>query len=157
MIRIKIAVIETGSISGKVISQKRFQGGAPSTCAASCSSLGIACNPARIIIIINGMKVHASITMIMPRAISPEPKKEGLSQPRNLASLDIGPKRISSMDLPIIQLTATGESINGIKKATRKNFRARICAFSNTARPKAIAYSGSIASMYQTMFFKAFQ
>jgi hypothetical protein len=61
------------------------------------------------------------------------------------------------MDFPIIQLTATGDSISGKRKATRKNFRARISAFSASARPKAIAYSTMIASTYQTMFRSAFQ
>ena len=60
------------------------------------------------------------------RAISWLPKKEGFSQPNSLASRDIGPNLASYIDFPIIQLTATGDSINGIKKATRKNLRALI-------------------------------
>ena len=142
-----MAVIDTGSISGKVISQKRFQAGAPSTSAASCNSRGIACKPARIIIIIKGINVQASIIMIIARAISPEPKKEGLSQPNSRASREIGPKRISSIDLPIIQLTATGDSIKGSKKATRKNLRPRISEFSSSASAKAMIYSGMMANV----------
>ena len=42
MMRIRIAVIDTGSISGKVTSQKPRQPFAPSTLAASCTSFGIA-------------------------------------------------------------------------------------------------------------------
>jgi hypothetical protein len=49
-------------------------------------------------------------------------------------------------DLPIIQLTATGLSMNGSRNATRKNFRARISAFSSKASPNAIAYSTSTAA-----------
>ena len=45
------------------------------------------------------------------------------------------------IDLPIIQLTATGLSISGSRKTMRKNFWARILAFSSKARPNAIAYS----------------
>ena len=41
-------------------------------------------------------------------------------------------------DLPIIQLTATGLSMKGRRKATRKNLRARMSALSSSARPKAI-------------------
>ena len=59
-----------------------------------------------------------------------------------------GPKRISIIDLPTIQLTATGESMSGSRKTTRKNFRARICALSSNARPKAMAYSTMIAWSY---------
>ena len=44
-----------------------------------------------------------------------------------------------------IQLTATGDSISGSRKATRKNFRALISAFSSSASPKAMAYSTMIA------------
>ena len=74
----------------------------------------------------NGMKVHASITIIINLAISSEPKKEGLSHPKARASREIGPNLISSIDLPIIQLTATGDNIKGIKNATLKNFLALI-------------------------------
>ena len=121
-----MAVIDTGSIKGNVISQNFFHGGAPSTSAASWSSFGIACKPAKIIIIIKGIKVQASITIIINRAISSDPKKEGLSQPRARTSREIGPNLISSMDLPIIQLTATGDNIKGIRNATLKNFLALI-------------------------------
>jgi len=94
----------------------------------------------------NGMKVQASITMIVSLAISGEPKNEGCSQPSHFASRASGPNRTSSMDLPTIQLSATGDSISGRRKVTRQNFRARISAFSNSARPNAMAYSTMIAS-----------
>ena len=61
------------------------------------------------------------------------------------------------MDLPIIQDTATGDSISGSRNATRKNRRARICAFSSSARPKAMASSTKIAREYHTMLPRAFQ
>ena len=95
--------------------------------------------------------------MMTKRAISGLSKKDGFSTPNCRASRASGPKRGSSIDLPIIQLTATGLSISGIRKATRKNFRARIWLLSSSARPKAMAYSTMIASMYQTMFSIAFQ
>ena len=44
------------------------------------------------------------------------------------------------IDLPTIQLTATGLSMKGNMKATRKNLRARMSAFSSNARPKAMTY-----------------
>ncbi len=89
----------------------------------------------------NGMNVQASIAMIMRRAISGVPKKDGFSQPSQRASVASGPKRVSIIDLPIIQLTATGLSINGSRKTTRKNLRATICELSSSASPKAMAYS----------------
>ena len=103
------------------------------------------------------MNVHASITIIINRAISSEPKKEGLSHPNVRAKREIGPNLISNIDLPIIQLTATGDNIKGIKNATLKNFLAFIWALSKTARQNAIIYSGIMAKIYQTMFFNAFQ
>ena len=93
-----------------------------------------------------GIETQASIAMMLKRAIQGEVKKAGLSQPRWRASVAAGPKRYSMSDLPIIQLTATGLSMNGSRKATRKNLRARISAFSSSARPKAIAYCTSTAS-----------
>ncbi len=75
------------------------------------------------------------------RASSGLAKKAGSSQPSARASFDTGPKRNSSIDLPIIQHTATGDSISGSRNATRKNRRARIWALSSSARPKAMAYS----------------
>ena len=157
MMRIRIAVIDTGSIIGKVTSQNARQPLAPSTLAASFNSFGMACRPARIMIIMKGMKVQASITMMAALAIHGLPKNDGSSQPRSRPNRAMGPKRGSSIDLPIIQLTATGDSISGRRKATRKNLRARISAFSARARPKAMAYSTRIASTYQTMFSMAFQ
>ena len=146
MMRIMMAVTETGSMSGKTICQKLCQPEAPSTLAASSTSRGSACRPARIMIIMNGMKFHASISMIVIWAISGEPKKEGLSQPSQRAKRDTGPKRTSIIDLPIIHETATGDSISGSRKTTRQNLRATICALSSMARPKATAYSTRIAS-----------
>ena len=70
------------------------------------------------------------------RAISGEPKKDGLSQPSQRAKRAIGPKRNSSIDLPIIQLTATGESISGNRNATRKNLRARISRVEQQREPE---------------------
>ena len=97
-------------------------------------------------IIMNGMKVQASSTMIEMRAVIGLVKKAGLSQPRVRASVAAGPNRYSISDLPIIHDTATGDSINGIRKTTRKNLRARICALSNNASPKAMTYSTNTAS-----------
>ena len=88
-----------------------------------------------------GIETQASIAMIAePRDPGRSAKKAGLSQPRWRASVAAGPKRYSIIDLPIIQLTATGLSMNGSRKTTRKNLRARISALSSSARPKAIAY-----------------
>ena len=80
------------------------------------------------------------------RAIQGEAKKAGLSQPSKRAKCATGPKRYSSIDLPIIQLTATGLSMNGIRNTTRKKRRARISWLRSSASPKAIAYSTEIAS-----------
>ena len=138
MIRSTIAVTLTGSISGKVISQKDCQAVAPSTLAASFISFGSACRPASSRIIMKGIETQASIAMMLMRAIQGSVKKAGLSQPRQRASFAAGPKRYSIIDLPIIQLTATGLSMNGSRKATRKNLRARMSALSSSARPKAM-------------------
>jgi hypothetical protein len=108
-------------------------------------------------IIMKGMKVQASRIMMVALAIQGLSKKLGLSTPSARASREIGPKRGSSIDLPIIQLTATGDSISGIRKATRQNLRARIWPLRIRARPKAMAYSTMIASTYQTMLPSAFQ
>ena len=64
-------------------------------------------------------------------AIQGEVKKAGFSQPINLAKVATGPKRFSMIDLPIIQLTATGLSMKGSRNATRKNLRARMSALSS--------------------------
>ena len=146
MIRMMMAVIETGSISGKMIRQKVCQVLAPSTLAASRISFGSAWSPASSRIIISGMKTQASITSIAERAIQGSLKKAGLSQPRKRASLAIGPKRFSMIDLPTIQLTATGDSMNGRRKTMRKKRRARISELRSSARPKAMAYSTSTIS-----------
>ena len=71
-------------------------------------------------IIISGMKVQASITMMLRRAISGDVKNAGLSQPSWRAKVAAGPKRFSISDLPIIQLTATGLSMSGMRKTTRR-------------------------------------
>ena len=93
-----------------------------------------------------GIDTQASIAMMLSRAIHGEAKKAGLSQPRCRASVAAGPKRYSMIDLPIIQLTATGLSMKGSRKTTRKNLRARMSALSSRASPKAIAYCTSTAS-----------
>ena len=135
-----IAVRLTGSMSGKVISQKVCQALAPSTLAASFTSTGSACRPASSRITMNGIQTQLSITMMVVRAIQGLVKKAGFSQPRNLAKLASGPKRVSMSDLPIIQLTATGLNMKGSRNTTRKNFRARMSVLSRSARPKAMAY-----------------
>ena len=61
------------------------------------------------------------------------------------------------MDLPIIQDTATGDSMSGSRNATRKKRRARICRLSSSASPKAMAYSTRTPSEYHTMLVSAFQ
>ena len=93
-----------------------------------------------------GMKIQASSIAIVSRAISGLAKKAGSSQPSMRARLATGPKRNSSIDLPIIQPTATGDSISGSRKATRKKRLARIWALSSSARPKAMAYSTRTSS-----------
>ena len=80
------------------------------------------------------------------------PQSENLDPSEAISAI-----RRQAKDIPIIQLTATGDNMSGMRKATRKNLRARICAFSKIARPKAIAYSGMMARIYQTMFLSAFQ
>ena len=97
-------------------------------------------------IIMKGMNVQASSIMIEMRAIHGMLKKAGLLPAEMRASVATGPKRYSISDLPIIQDTATGDSINGSRKTTRKNLRARICALSSSARPNAMTYSTSTAS-----------
>src|SRR6185369_15932303 len=110
MMRSTMAVALTGSISGKVISQNDCQRLAPSTFAASESSLGRACNPASNMIMMKGIQTQASINEMLILAIQGVVKKAGLSQPRCRAKVAIGPKRYSIRDFPIIQLTATGLS-----------------------------------------------
>ena len=88
-----------------------------------------------------GIETQASIASIEKRASHGDAKKVGWSQPIQRISRATGPKRYSIIDLPIIQLTATGDSMNGTRKTTRQNLRATMSALSNRARPKAMAYS----------------
>ncbi len=157
MMRMTMTVTETGSISGKITPQNCCQRLAPSTRLASITSRSRLCRPASSMIIMKGMKVQASSIMIVARAMPGVPKKDGLSQPRWRARRATGPKRGSSIDLPTIHESATGESISGIRKATRQNLRAAISAERSSARPKAMAYSARMASTYQTMLRSAFQ
>ena len=85
MMRIRIAVIETGSIKGNVTYQNPRQLPAPSTLAAYWISFGIACRPARIMILMKGIKVQPSMIIMVARATSGIPKKEGRSQPSSRA------------------------------------------------------------------------
>ena len=57
-----------------------------------------------------GMKVQASISMMVIFAITGLPKNDGSSHPSARPSRAKGPNRASSMDFPIIQLTATGDT-----------------------------------------------
>ena len=157
MMRMMTAVTLTGSISGKTILQKDCQRLAPSTLAASSSSAGSACSPASSRTITKGILTQASIAMMVRRATQGVAKKAGLSQPSQRASAAAGPKRYSRIDLPIIQLTATGLSMKGSRKTTRKNLRPRMSALSSRASPKAMAYCTSTASTYHTMLRSAFQ
>src|SRR6185312_8837905 len=145
IMRMTIAVTLTGSISGKVICQKPCQGPAPSTFAASCTSLGKDCSPATSRIITKGIETQASIASIQIFAQTGSPKKDGVCTPIQRTKRETGPKRVSSMDLPIIQLTATGDSMKGRRKVTRQNLRALTSALSISARQNAIAYSNSTA------------
>src|ERR1700756_2177265 len=140
MIRMMTAVMLTSPIRGKVIFQNVCQALAPSTLAASNTSPGSDCSPASRSTMMNGIQTHESIAMMLMREIQGVAKKAGLPQPRCRASVAIGPKRYSMIDLPIIQLTATGLNMNGSRNTTRKNLRALISALSNSASPKAIAY-----------------
>ena len=97
-------------------------------------------------IIMNGMKVQASSTMIEMRAAIGIAEEGRVFPAERRASVAAGPKRYSISDLPTIQHTATGDSMKGSRKTTRKNLRARIWALRSSARPKAMAYSTSTAS-----------
>ena len=119
---------------------------APSTLADSSTSPGNACSPASSSTITNGIEYQASMAMMLNRAIQGVAKNAGLSHPSSRASFAAGPNRYSIRDLPIIQLTATGLSMNGIRNETRKNLRNRIFWLSSSARPNAIAYCASTAS-----------
>ena len=85
------------------------------------------------------------MAIIKKRAISGFPKNVG-SPPNSRIRRETGPKRTSNMDFPIIQDTATGLNIKGRRKTTRKNLRARIWAFSRSAKANAITYSALTAS-----------
>src|SRR6516165_6211721 len=104
MILIMRTVTLTGSMMGKVTYQNDCQPFAPSTLAASRTSLGIACSPASSMIMMNGMDTQASIASMLTRAIQGCAKNAGLSHPSARASVAAGPKRYSISDLPIIQL-----------------------------------------------------
>src|ERR1700731_4497982 len=97
----------TGSMRGNVTCQNDCHPPAPSTLAASSTSLGMACRPASSMIMIKGIETQASIASMLKRAIQGDAKNAGFSQPRCRASVAAGPKRYSMGDLPIIQLTAT--------------------------------------------------
>ena len=75
-------------------------------------------------ITMKGIHTQLSIAMMLVLAIQGDVKKAGFSQPTYRAKVASGPKRFSMIDLPIIQLTATGLSMNGNRNATRKNLRA---------------------------------
>ena len=94
-------------------------------------------------IIMKGIHTQASMKAMVILASHGEVRSEGFSQPNQRSRFVTGPKRNSSMDLPIIQLTATGESMKGSRKATRKNFCAFMSALSRSASPKAMAYCTS--------------
>ena len=74
-----------------------------------------------------GIETQASIAL-MRESRDPGRGEEGRVVPAELRApaCAAGPKRYSIIDLPIIQLTATGLSMKGRRKTTRKNFRARI-------------------------------
>ncbi len=116
MMRRTIAVIETGSISGKVTCQKRCQGEAPSTRRRLHHLLGHGLQPRQQQDHDERDDTQASIASIASRASQGSAKNEGCSQPSQRARRATGPKRYSSIDLPTIQLTATGESISGMQE-----------------------------------------
>ena len=91
--------------------------------------------------IIRGINVQASIAIIVNLAISGLLKKVGVFQPKNRPKFATGPNRCTNIDLPTIQLTATGLNIRGIKKEILKNFLPLICEFNHRANKKAIANS----------------
>src|SRR5690606_4513234 len=103
--------------------------------------------PARRRMVMSGMNIQASIASMLSRAIHGDAKNAGVSQPSQRAKLDNGPKRNSIIDLPIIQLTAIGLSMKGMRKAMRKKRLARISLLRSRASPKAMAYSIAMAAM----------
>src|SRR5690349_14391259 len=92
-----------------------------------------------------GIETQASIASIQSLAQIGSPKNDGVCTPTQRTKRGIGPKRVASMDLPTIQLTATGASMKGSRNVTRQNLRALISALSSRARQKAMAYSNSTA------------
>src|SRR5690348_8363884 len=62
-------VMLTGSVIGKVTCQNDCQPLAPSTLAASSTSLGMACKPASRMIMMKGMDTQASMASILTLAI----------------------------------------------------------------------------------------
>jgi len=103
------------------------------------------------------MYVQLSIIIIDIFAISGDEKKAGDSHPKAFANFVIGPNLTSNIDLPTIQLTATGLNIKGSKKETLKNFLPAIFAFKSNAKPKAIANSTITKIIYISMLYNAFQ
>src|SRR5262245_12270042 len=99
MMRRTTAVTLTGSMIGKVICQNDCHLLAPSTLAASDSSLGNACRPASSMIMMKGIHTQASMVAMEILAIQGEVKKAGLSQPRYRARLATGPYWYSANDL----------------------------------------------------------
>src|SRR6266571_6923618 len=71
----------TGSMMGNVTCQNDCHPFAPSTLAASCTSLGIACSPASRMIMMKGMETQASIASMLNHANQGEAKNAGLSHP----------------------------------------------------------------------------
>src|SRR5437667_818362 len=82
MILMMRTVTLTGSMRGNVTCQNDCHALAPSTLAASSTSLGIACSPASNMIMIKGIETQASIASMLKRAIQGDAKNAGLSQPK---------------------------------------------------------------------------
>src|ERR1700752_1617352 len=94
MMRMISTVTLTGSMIGKVTCQNDCQPLAPSTLAASSTSLGIACRPASRIIMMKGIETQASIALMLTRAIQGWAKNAGLSQPSARASVARRPETV---------------------------------------------------------------
>src|SRR5450631_1077057 len=84
-------VMLTGSMIGNVTCLNDCHPLAPSTLAASSTSLGIACSPASRRITMKGIETQASIASMLNRAAQGESKNAGLSHPRLRASVAAGP------------------------------------------------------------------
>ena len=78
--------------------------------------------------------------MMLNREIQGVAKNAGLSHPSVLASSAIGPKRESRMDLPIIQLTATGTQHEGQEKGDPEELARANVGVEQERQMKAIAY-----------------